>query len=107
MALASPARSEMIDLTCADPNQTAVTTRLQIDTDRRSVLSTWDGGSNQYKVNALSDQLIKFSDTPRDDNFSEGTIDRIAGTLILNNTNSTGFIFSSTRMTCRRATKKF
>jgi hypothetical protein len=111
IVLASPARSEMIDLTCAGTESSSNSNvRIQIDTEQRTVVETWGTGTAQYRTTMISDQFIKFSDQnmhDSDDVFSEGTLDRIAGTLSINSTNSKGFIFSSNRWTCRRATQKF
>jgi hypothetical protein len=105
----SPARGETIDLTCAS-TESSSNVRIQVDTEQRTVLETWATGTAQFRTTLISDQFIKFSDRNVQDShdvFSEGALDRIAGTLSINSTNSKGFIFSSNHWTCRRATKIF
>ena len=109
LVLASAARSETIDLTCASTDSSN-SVRIQIDTEQRTVVKTWGTGTAQYRTTMISDQFIKFSDQNVHDSydaFFDGTIDRIAGTLSINETNSKGFIFSNNRWSCRRATQKF
>ena len=117
IVLASPARSETLDLACATTDHD-YNIRIQIDTDRRNITAVADfanwpvvitkaNGDSRYIITTISDQFIKFTDKTDDitGHFGEGTLDRIAGTLHFENfsSGSTG----RSDWACRRATKKF
>lgn len=102
---ASPARSESIDLACtADGGHSA---RILIDTDNRSVAWVGESGPSQQVVTMMSEQFIKFGDKRGYDQISsEMTIDRVAGTMFLEQTYQ-GRQHATLRFVCRRATRKF
>lgn len=119
---ASPARSETLDLACANTHESGGTIRLQIDTERRNftavadfanwpVVITRPSGDSRYNITTISDQFIKFTDKragsyeERTGNYREGTLDRIAGTLHLEDFRP-GLTIPSD-WACRRATQKF
>lgn len=106
LAQASPARSEVIDLTCVGTD-TDITFRTLIDTDRSSVMEVWPNGSYKYAA-TISDQFIKYSHLAPNSshNSYNATIDRIAGTLS-RSTIFEGRTTSAGNFVCRRATKKF
>lgn len=111
LVLASPVRSETIDLTCALTGEGNVTIRLLIDTDRRAVteisVGAFGPSTSDPLTATISDQFIKYSGPlPGNNAYScEGTLDRIAGTL--NRTIRGGNYFSQQSFACRRATQKF
>ena len=121
IVLASPARSETLDLACATTDRD-YNIRIQIDTDRRNITAVADfanwpvvitraNGDSRYIITTISDQFIKFTDKTagsyeeRAGNYGEGTLDRIAGTLHFENFSSGST--SRSDWACRRATKKF
>lgn len=106
---ASPARSEMLDVSCAGNSGTV---RLVIDTSRSTVtqISTGANGpssSAPYPAKT-TDQFIKFSGPlSGNSNYSvEGILDRVAGTF-----SNTTIWPSGNRVletfACRRATQQF
>jgi len=122
LVLASPARSETLDLACANTHESGGTIRLQIDTGRRNftavadsanwpVVITRPSGDSRYNITTISDQFIKFTDKTagsyeeRTGNYGEGTLDRIAGSLHFEDFRP-GLTIPSDWV-CRRATKKF
>jgi hypothetical protein len=113
---ASPASSKTLDLACTYKGEGSGHIRLRIDTDRSSltavanfanwpVVITWPRGDSRYKITTLSDQLIKFTDKWKGD-YTEGTLNRIAGTLDLYDFRN-GLMMSPSHWACRRATQKF
>lgn len=111
---ASPARSEMIDLSCGNSEVQNSSIRLQIDTDRKTVLLDQES----HVATEISAQFIKFERqvlparvSPKGHDLrpvlSKGTIDRVAGTAFITSESDHGHIFSSSRWACRRATQKF
>lgn len=114
LVLASPARSETIDLACASTSEDGVAIRLLIDTDHSTVTEIRVGANGPFKSNPytakISDQFINYSGplAGNSDYSFEGTLDRIAGTLNGTILPGPGKSYSSRQsFACRRATQKF
>jgi hypothetical protein len=104
MLQASPARSETIDVACT--TTAGHSARLLIDTDAKTVVLTSDGASTRYATTVLSEQFIKFgAKRPYDQISQEMTIDRVAGTLLLEQTYQ-GMPHGSLRYSCQRTARK-
>ena len=104
---ASPARSEMIDLTCASTGEGGGAMRLLVDTDRSTGTEIRVVGLGPFKSDpyaaTISAQFIKYEGRfPGNQNYDyTATLDRIAGTLI------SGRFGHPQTYACRRATQKF
>ena len=119
LVLASPARSETIDLTCTSTGAgpsflfPGANVRLLIDTGGSTVTEIRnEGGSGAFKSDPLaakvSDQFIEYSGPlpGNSDYWLMGTLDRIVGTLRRTIRYPRGGV-ESDNYACRRATQKF
>lgn len=111
LVMASPARSETIDLACVGTNEgNTNTVRLLIDTNLSRVTEIWSSGKPYpFTASTMSDQFIRYFDPAVNDNqdSAEITIDRFAGIYVRENKTASGKYLGTSRYACRRATQKF